>query len=74
MMSHNIIMTFIIMMSQLLLLPLDTLGVSENVGAIGEGGDTVDVECHKTKTKESYKVLRLVRKKYLRGLRCYVHV
>lgn len=61
-------------MSQLQLLPLDTLGVPENVGAIGEGGDPVDVECHKTKTEESYKLLRLMGKKYLRGLCCYVHV
>lgn len=61
-------------MSQLQLLSLDTLGVPENVGAIWEGGDPVDVECHKTKTEESHKLLRLMGKKYLRGLCCYVHV
>ena len=61
-------------MSQLQLLSLDTLGVPENVGAIWEGGDPVDVECHKTKTEESHKLLCLMGKKYLRGLCCYVHV
>ena len=62
------------MLSQSLLLPLDALGVSENVGTIGEAGDPVDVKCYKTKTKESHKLLCLMRKKYLLGLCCYAHV
>lgn len=74
MMSHNITVVCHIMMSQLLLLPLDALGVPENVGTIGEAGDPVDVKRHKTKTKESHKLLCLMGKKYLLGLCCYTHV
>ena len=74
MISHNITVMCHIMMSQLLLLRLDALGVPENVGTIGEAGDSVDVKRHKTKTKESHKLLGLMGKKYLLGLCCYIHV